>query len=250
MNTLIEKGLRDIQTKAEEAAKISSSGGKWIPFLRLREGEFAEVRVWTPIDEIIQLRQHKIKMQSPKTGLDIWRRKICTKVPGTDNECAYCNSGSKATRAIFMWAYVFDIYHTSQNKKLNSDPDAEKWESKKVGGETFYVQNFNAPMILMLPPGQKGALRSQLIEYDTEYGSIDDRNYRIKRSGNGLQTTYTVIPKKPTDLEQEVMDKMLDLPDLTEVALGKIMTYDKKDEGSDHPALTGDEAPEKDDLPF
>ena len=43
-------------------------------------------------------------------------------------------------------------------------------------------------------------LAAALVDLEEEYGSITDRNYKLKRRGSGLDTKYTVTPLDPSKM--------------------------------------------------
>lgn len=54
-----------------------------------------------------------------------------------------------------------------------------------------------------------------LVEYEEEYSSITDRNYKLKRRGQGMKTKYTATPMDSSPMTKK-MNKMI------EVAEGKM----------------------------
>lgn len=240
----LDDGLRDVQQKAEETARIKNQGNNYIPFLRLKDGEFAEVRFLNSTDEMRSLRQHNVKMISPK-GNSYWKNKLCLKAHGTGQECPHCNNQNNASTYLYTWVWVYEIYHLNQNQKLNNDPSAEKWDKGQIHGETRFKQSIDGPMMFRLPAGAKGKRRRKLIQLEDEHGTLMDRIYKIRRDGTGTDTEYELIARDPSEMDEEIEIKMQSLPNVRDVAIGKVITF-----GNGESESQESEEPPIADLPF
>lgn len=94
-------------------------------------------------------------------------------------QCPHCGDQDMRHRELFGWA-VYD-YDDSEVKII-----------------LWAANNFSP-----LP---------QALDYYEEYGTIRDRDYLLKRSGSGLNTTYTLMPKAKKKFKKKV-----DTPNETEM---------------------------------
>lgn len=58
-------------------------------------------------------------------------------------------------------------------------------------------------------------LAPTIVEFSNDYGTITDRDYKLTRRGESINTTYTLLPREVTPLSKE--DKAVDVIDLTDV---------------------------------
>jgi hypothetical protein len=116
--------------------------------------------------------------------------------------------------------------HRTQNKKLETDPNAERWTVQKIGNRTFYRQDLNKVMLFRTGPGAKGYIKNAIIQFAREYDTLCDRDYKWLRTGAGRDDTkYSLIPKDPSDITDAVKEASTSLPDLIDVVVGNITSF-------------------------
>ena len=219
------KGLTKIKEQSEELAKISTENR--IRQLFLRDGEFTTFRFLTEPEELIEEKVHSLQEQTPY-GLK-WRKYTCTFE--TIGMCKHCSAGNVPDKTIFLWAYIRDIMHISQNNRLETDSNAERWQQTSVGGSIYFKQEVNAPMIFATKYGKDHIYKQNLIDFAEEYGVFTDRDYKYSRAGVLLKTLYTLRPKDPTKISKELVALKSSLPKLADYVSGKVVTFDSADEG-------------------
>jgi hypothetical protein len=68
--------------------------------------------------------------------------------------------------------------------------------------------------ILSTGIGNKG-LTPTLVEFAKEYGTLCDRDYRLKRNGEGLKTSYTLLPREVSAVTKaELSLELIDFADV------------------------------------
>jgi hypothetical protein len=248
----MQKGLHEIQEQAEkDALEFSKSR---INFVTLGDKEVAELRFLTDSDGVIKAKIHTVTEMTPKGTR--FRKKYCTMQDL--GSCVYCSNGDSIKSFIYLWAWVYNIFHTQQNPKLEQYQDATKWTPVKLGdGKTYYRDTINGPMVFRISVGQKGVYQNTITGFARDYGSLIDRTYRFSRTGKELDTTYNITPLKESPMPAELIDAMKTLPDLGDVITGKVKTFGQAEEmaaaeldGLDPLPMDGEEAPVVDDKPI
>lgn len=66
------------------------------------------------------------------------------------------------------------------------------------------ASNGESPKVKVLTTslGKRG-LTPQLVEFAEEYGTLCDRDYRYKRNGEGVDTSYTILPREATAMKKD-----------------------------------------------
>ena len=96
-----------------------------------------------------------------------------------------------------LWAYVYDALHVERK--------AEDWESiEGPNGKTLYKQEVNDYRIITLPFGRGGYLWSQLVDIFEDWGALNKGVIRVKRHGQGLDTTYSLAATSRTKKEGDM----------------------------------------------
>jgi hypothetical protein len=231
----MEKGLKEIQEQAEKDA-IEFSKNR-INFVSLGDREVAELRFLTDSEDLIKAKIHTITEMTPKGKR--FRKKYCTMQDL--GSCTYCSQGDGLKSLIYLWSWVFMIYHTQQNPKLAQYQDAVKWTPVKLGdGKTYYKETINGPMVFRISVGQKGAYQNMIIGFARDYGTLTDRNYRFSRTGKELDTTYNITPLKESPMPEEAVEAMKALPDLGDVITGKVKRFGQDEETPTEETMPGD----------
>jgi len=221
------KGIGAIKKKTDEA--IANQSKNRILQIKLKDGEAALLRFLTEPDSVISAEFHSVKDMTPKGE---WRvSRYCSQ----DSSCKYCAEGSTTGEQIFLWAYCYYILHKQQNPRLDTDSNASRWKRVKVGEEPFFQEEINAPRIFKTGPGKGYVYKTTLIKYANEYGTYMDRDYKWFREGAQKEnTSYTLMPKDPKPLSEEIKEVIKTLPDLTKVVNGEIFSFDQvKNEGAE-----------------
>ena len=214
------KGIGAIKKKTEEA--IANASKNRIFQIRLRDGEQALLRFLTEPDSVISAEFHTVKEITPRGE---WRvKRYCSQ----DSSCKYCAEGSTTGELIFLWTYCHYILHKQQNPRLDTDPDAPKWKRVKVGEQIYFQEEVNAPRIFRTGPGKGYTYKTTLINYANEYGTYLDRDYKWIREGAQKENTaYTLMPKDPKPMTEEIKKIIKTLPDLAKVVSGEIISFDQ-----------------------
>jgi hypothetical protein len=174
------------------AAKGNSGSGSRAGYLKIPADSSVTVRFLQELDEAAEnynedagLGSLEIEYQDP----DNFRKRI---VDTTEDEgrCWPAEQGWRPRRSLYIAVLV-----------------EESTNAEDVGKVMILNQGFG-PKSVTLP----------LIEYATDYGTICDRPYRIKRSGSGrLDTSYTLIPLKEDAEPYDVSQNVDDIPDWNDV---------------------------------
>lgn len=214
------RGIGAIKKKTDEA--IANQSKNRILQVRLKDGEAALLRFLTEPDSVISAEFHTVKEMSPRGE---WRvKKYCSQ----DSSCKYCAEGSTTGELIFLWAYCYYILHRQQNPRIDMDSDAPKWKRGKVGDQIFFQEDINAPRIFRIGPGKGYTYKTTLINYANEYGTYLDRDYKWIREGAQKENTaYTLMPKDPKPMSEEIRNVIKTLPDLSKVVSGEIISFDQ-----------------------
>lgn len=157
----------------EEHQKAVSSGGNFVPFFSLKDGEDAIIRFVTK--EPVVIYEHYIPNAKGK------RNYTC--LEGTGEECPLCAAGNKPSfRGVFA---VIDFRK-------------DTWQKD---GEEKNAQY----QVKIMKHGIK-ALKA-IATMDKKRG-LEEYDWEIIRSGGGTDTSYSLLPEPKHDLPQEAIDKV------------------------------------------
>jgi len=97
-----------------------------------------------------------------------------------------------------LWGYVYDALHVEKKQ--------EDWVAiDGPNGKTLYKQEVNDYKIITLPFGRGGYLWSQLVDIFEDWGTLNKGVIRVKRHGQGMDTTYSLAAtsrnKKEGDMD-------------------------------------------------
>lgn len=225
----IIKGLEENERINRENAALGA-GGNWINLVpKIRDGEYVILRFLTDTDNVITAPFHSIISVSNFGGKQTERRKLVYCTQADLGTCPYCAQGQVPSKIISLWAYVYSIYHKQQNFRLESNPEAARWPMVKVAGSNYYKEDVNAVRWFRTGRGGKGSTESMFINFGREYGTLCDRDYKWSRTGAGkTDTSYSLIPKDPSEKSPAVIEAAKDLPSLIDVVVGKTRTWGAK----------------------
>jgi hypothetical protein len=215
------KGLKELKEKQEQAQQYASEDR--IKVLRLDDGDHARVRFLTDTDDIIEAGIHELEEISP-AGKKKYPKRYCAREDTGD--CQWCKEGSIPKKTMFLWAYVYEIMHKTQNPALADDPNAARWSQvKSPGGGIYYKEEVNGVQVFRSKRGKSNVIQDAFINYADEYGTWTDRDYKWSRSGKLMDTSYTLTPKEASKMTKEIKEIQAGLPDLAEYATGKIFSF-------------------------
>jgi len=161
-------GLKNLKQVA------SGSQGTGGGFLKLKDGQSVTVRFLQELDE-------KGKLYDTERGLaisvfehsnpdDFTQRFLCTL--NEEGKCVGCESVVKHP----------------------------KWKKRSRLYINAYVVEDGQVQIIPTGFSSKG-IGGTLIEYADDFGTICDRNYKLKRTGEGLKTQYHIYPREVSDFD-------------------------------------------------
>jgi hypothetical protein len=221
------KGLGELKAKAEQAKQYSDED-RILP-LKLNEGDQARIRILTDTEDIIKAGIHELTEQTPK-GMR-YPKKYCTREES--GNCEYCKNNDIPKQTLFFFVYVYEIMHKRQNPMLEKDSNAAIWSQVKHGGVVYYKEEVNGVRVLRTKKGKNAYIEAFFINFADEYGTWCDRDYKWARTGASKEdTAYSLTPKDPSKMTQEIKDIKDNLPNLADYVTGKIFTF----------AKTGDDA--------
>lgn len=209
---------------AEAAEKASKSGNfQRTEFFGLDDGESAIVRFITDADAWIVVNQHQNVPTRPKPeGVEKWPERmgaVCRKdeaFEGMFEDCYICDcikqgNGKKYPNSARTWALAClrEEVIGDGTKKLGGaamkgkkvgyrDVIREVQKTDDKGEATGDVIKEKAVVVVNL--GFKNFF-SIMQGFASHYGTVLDRDYSIKRKGDGLDTTYNIVPLDPVGLD-------------------------------------------------
>lgn len=181
-------GLQSLKKVAETANKSASD------FIKLRDGQAVTVRFLQELDtgakNFDEERGLAITVFEHKAPDNPSLRFLCTR--DEEGQCVGCELAVVESR----------------------------WRRRPRLFINVYVVEENAVKVLATGFSSRG-VGNTLIEYAEDFGTICDRNYKFKRTGEGLQTSYTLTPREvsPFDLDKY---QLVDLG-----MFAKYMSYDE-----------------------
>ena len=96
-----------------------------------------------------------------------------------------------------LWAYVYDALHVEKK--------SEDWESiEGPNGKILYREQVEDFRIITLPFGRGGYLWTQLVDIFEDWGTLNKGVIRVKRHGQGLDTTYSLSTTSRTKKEGDM----------------------------------------------
>lgn len=182
-------GLKSLKKLVEDGANARVSD-----FLKLKDGQSVTLRFLQELDESGKMydesRGLAITVFEHKNPNDFSVRFLCTR-----EEEGYCVGCEMA---------VAD----------------SKWRRRPRLFINAYIAEEKAVKVLATGFSAR-SLGGTLIEYAEEFGTICDRNYKLKRIGEGLSTHYTLTPREvsPFDFDKA---KLVDLS-----TFAKYLSYDE-----------------------
>ena len=147
--------------------------------------------------------------------------------PESKDLCKFCADKEldewKTSVKFYYWVYVKEIWHKTQNPRLASDPNSKPWVRKiNKGGEEFFVESINFPMILE----QNKTFSTTLHTMNTHMDRIDNKMFIYNRqiiAGNS-RSQYNIISHSdpPSLSDQELLSLKAKLPPIHTLVVPKI----------------------------
>lgn len=218
-------------------SEIASGGGgrNFIRHVRLRDnGEFCRLRFLTEGDEIFLERFHNVKNSGG--GGPRWATKICVN-SAFGQACEYCEQAEAdergpvgSARTEFL-AWTYETLHFYPNK-----PAKVETKAATVGSNKMYVEEVNEPRLLRASVMHRGPIKARM----ERHGTLLDRLFDWIRDGEAgsMRPTYTLEALDKEKMPKELSELAASLPDLEDIALGKVERLDGR--GGDD-----DETPDK-----
>lgn len=269
--TRILSGFGGLRTKQEEESAKRLSGD-FIQYMRLADdGDIVRFRIVSEHEEercaesglpsyLISAMFHRHKALSSK-GREYFTATLCgmeeDEAGELYGECRLCDEEVARSLQFMVWAWVYAVFHKKQNADVKN-----QWARGKLGEMVMYKEPINKFMVW-----QDGFFSSQMLEGRIQrYGTLTDRDYeRTRRGARGqTQVKYELDSLDPTELSPEVRRQLPGLPDLMDIATGKVRTMSgdaakekpraEASQGEAPPAKEYREVPvdgdDEDDLPF
>jgi hypothetical protein len=152
-----------------------------------------------------------------------------------EEECPACLANYPRRLQIATWCWVYVVYH-KQQKMSEWEPVMDRSRGR------LYKETVNGPKILKKGVGRGKAFLQLFVQYYEEYGSLNNRDYLISRTGSGFDTTYSIIVRGDRkELTVEQQNEAAELP--------SILDYYKTQADRNRP-IAVDEGPDSNPLPL
>lgn len=193
------QGLAGLMVKqaANDEARAAATTGYNDVLLR-KSGSQVKFRFLSDSEDIVFADFHTVWIRTQR-GKSRPLFSICS--AEADGVCALCESDDEAvsktkTNAI-AWVWTYEYLHPQK-------PQRGTVEARVIAGHTVFVEKIGKPMIIRI--GYYA--QQQLIEFASEYGTLCDRDYKMKRTGEDSTTRYLLVaadPSKPSfKMEEDV----------------------------------------------
>jgi len=198
------KGIASDVPLPEGAA---SQRGRFIRHVQLwRTGEYSSIRFLTEGDEAYSNRFHSI--DNPGKGPK-WVNRICDKAE-FGQACKSCAKDAPLTQYLF-WAYEVAHFYPEE-------PDRITTKRVKVSGKTMYMEEVNEVRLLRVSFSHRDAILTRW----ERHGTLLDREFDWIRGGKKGAPSFTLEALDKSKLPKELKALIPDLPELEDVALGRV----------------------------
>jgi hypothetical protein len=193
----------------DEAAKASKGNFARTEFFKLEDKGSALVRFITDADEWITVDQHQMipTKDKPSDYEGNWPEKmgsVCRKDEAFDyGECYICDflvDGKKIKRPSGRtWALACIREEVREDGKIAGYRDKTREVVKKIGDKEETVTEKDIVVVNMAWKNFFSIMKG-FAEY---YGTVLDRDYHIKRTGDDQSTTYQIVPLDPLIMDDK-----------------------------------------------
>ena len=206
------KGIASDVPLPEGAA---SQRGRFIRHVQLwRTGEYSTIRFLTEGDEAYSNRFHSI--DNPGKGPK-WVNRICDKAE-FGQACKHCAKDTPLTQYLF-WAYEVAHFYPEE-------PDRITTKKVKVSGKVMYMEEVNEVRLLRVSFSHRDAILTRW----ERHGTLLDREFDWIRGGKKGAPSFTLEALDKSKMPKELKDLLPDLPELEDVALGRVEKLGGEDE--------------------
>jgi len=223
-------GGRGIDNEDMPTGGSGGGGRPFIPKVMLRDdGEFCRFRFLTEHDEIFWERFHKLGQGSDFRGYT-----VCLN-SALDQDCERCEKDEKPPTTLFLaWVYEFSHFYpptseakTALKKMKERDKDIVI-KKTKIGSASFFEVEVNEPMLMQYSTFFRGPIKARA----EHHGTLLDRPFEWIRNGERRkqQLSYVLEGLDKEKMPEELKELMASLPDLEDVALGRVETLEQDGE--------------------
>jgi len=142
-----------------------------------------------------------------------------------------CSEGVDSRVLIFGWCWITAHYRAPEN--LPEGVDRSEWKKVKVLNKIYYKDEVNGPMIFVTSQGRNQYLKSLLIQYYTDSGTLLTGVYKWSRTGTKLDTQYTLTKRNNDAMLPELKEAREHLPSLEAVVKGDITSFEQEPNGAE-----------------
>jgi len=210
-------GLKSINDRFKKQAETQTQQS-YIRQLKLGEGEKAWFRFMSSGEDddhrLEDFYAHPIKDDNGR-----YTEAFCMMdQPG--GTCQHCLTDKPKMR-FGVWVWVNYVLRKRQNPSLEKNPNAKPWKKVKYKDELYYQQLIDDVRLFVRGPGKGRYLWNQLVKHAEDFGTLMDREYLLTRTGDGLDSTYTILPTNETSkLTEKQVEIYRQLPSVTDVMSG------------------------------
>lgn len=196
----------------QDGLPSNNVGGKYISQIMLKEDKEKSIfRFLTEFEDFFYERYHRNIVGGAFKGY-----KVCLRT-SLGQSCDLCSRDEPTSTRFSGW--VFEKTHDYRTNVIFKDKDIVL---QKVGN--IWRREVNAPMLL-----QASIMHFNPIEFRQDmYGTLLNRDYSWIRVGEAgsRRPSYMLEPETESEFPKELVDVREALPDLEDIALGKITSLD------------------------
>lgn len=203
----------------------SSDGGGFIRHIRLKaDGESCRIRFLTEHDEIFWERFHRNMVSGQYRGQVLCVKsafgQACSKCEGDESTN---NKPDRAGTQFLAWAFEYAHFYPEKPAKIET-------KKVKIGTMTFYMEEVNEPRLMRYSIMHRGGIKARA----ERHGTIMDSPFEwIRTNGSDpKKPTYTLEALDKEKMPAELKELISTLPDLEDIALGKVERLDGEESDS------------------
>ena len=197
----------------------ASGGGDFIRRVKLADDkESCRIRFITDGDEVFWDFFHRLMKRGKFAGFQICVNEALGQV------CDICDEGgedAKKSKQVFLW--VWEIDHD-----FVEEPRGGDYAGVKVGRRTVYRADVGEVRLMQYSTAHKSGINRQF----DRLGTLLDHEFEWVRDGERGTTrpTYMLEALEKCKAPKEMLEAAEDLPDLEDVALGKVQSLGDEEE--------------------